>query len=300
LLLVVFALKGALIPLGFWLPPAYGSATAPVAALFAIMTKVGVYAILRVHGLIFGPEAAEAASLVTPWLLPAGLATIAVATLGVLASRDLQRLLACLVVISAGTLVSALGLGSETAVSAALYYTLNSTLVGGGLFLLAGLIARERGDAGGRLDQIRSIERPALLGGLFFIGAVGLAGLPPFAGFAAKVYVLQSALAHPAAAWVFGVLLVSGLMVIVALSRAGSALFWRAGTPMPEPVQARPASQLSVLFLLSGTVFLMAMAGPTTAYTQAAAAQLADRGGYVDAVTANRGVSMPASQRSKP
>ncbi len=153
----MFALKAALVPVGFWLPPAYGSASAPVAALFAIMTKVGVYAILRVHGLVFGPDAGPAASLVLPWLLPVGLATVAVATLGVLASRELQRLLAHLVVLSAGTLVAALGLGSEAAVSAALYYALNSTLVGGGLFLLAGLIARERGDAGGRLDEARNL-----------------------------------------------------------------------------------------------------------------------------------------------
>jgi multicomponent K+:H+ antiporter subunit D len=295
LLLGVFALKAALIPLGFWLPPAYGSATAPVAALFAIMTKVGVYAILRVHGLVFGPEAGPAASLVTPWLLPIGLATIALATLGVLASRDLQRLLAHLVVLSAGTLIAALGLDSQAGVSAALYYAANSTLVGGGLFLLAGLIARARGEAGGRLDQVSSPAGRALLGTLFFAGAVGVAGLPPLAGFAAKVYILQSALAHPAAAWVFGVVLVSGLLVIVALSRAGSALFWRTGDGQPQAESRIGVSSLPAAFLLLGTVALMAAGGPVTDFTQAAAAQLADRAGYVQAVMANRGVNPPAS-----
>jgi multicomponent K+:H+ antiporter subunit D len=300
LLLVVFALKAALVPVGFWLPPAYGSATAPVAALFAIMTKVGVYAILRVHGLLFGPDAGPAASLVLPWLLPVGLATVAVATLGVLASRELQRLLAYLVVLSAGTLVAALGLGSQAAVSAALYYALNSTLVGGGMFLLAGLIARERGDAGGRLDEARNLSRPALLGTLFFAGAVGVAGLPPLAGFAAKVYILQSAIAHPAAAWVLGVVLVSGLVVMVALSRAGSALFWRTGDAPAAAVTASPAASAAALLLLLGTVALMIAAGPTTAFTQATAAQLADRDSYIRAVAANRGVSPPASERGRP
>jgi multicomponent K+:H+ antiporter subunit D len=295
LLLGVFALKAALIPMGFWLPPAYGSAAASVAALFAIMTKVGVYAILRVHGLIFGPEAGPAASLVTPWLLPIGLATIALATLGVLASRDLQRLLAHLVVLSAGTLIAALGLGSQAGVSAALYYAANSTLVGGGLFLLAGLIARARGEAGGRLDLVSNPAGRALLGTLFFAGAVGVAGLPPLAGFAAKVYILQSALAHPAAAWVFGVVLTSGLLVIVALSRAGSALFWRTGDGQPPATPAIGVSSLPAAFLLLGTVALMAAGGPITAFTEKAAAQLDDRAGYVQAVMADRRVSPPAS-----
>ena len=157
LLLLVFALKAALVPLGFWLPPAYAAASAPAAALFAIMTKVGVYSILRLQVLIFGPEAGPAASLLTPWLLPVGLLTIMGATLGVLASRDLRRLLAHLVVLSAGTLILALGLDSEAATSSALYYALNSTLVAGGLFLLADLIGRERG-AGAR-DVGQGAER---------------------------------------------------------------------------------------------------------------------------------------------
>jgi multicomponent K+:H+ antiporter subunit D len=259
------------------------------------MTKVGVYAVIRVHGLIFGPEAGRAADLAAPWLVPIGLATISAATIGVLASRDLQRLLAHLVVLSAGTLVTAVGLGSVEAVSAALYYTLNSTLVGGGLFLLSGLIARARGEAKGRLDKAYTLEGSALLGAMFFVGAITVAGLPPLAGFAAKVYILQSALSNPAAAWVLGVVLVSGLLVIVALSRAGSAIFWRPGT---APSAAAPASALSSLpaaLLLLGTVVLMIAARPVTGFTRATAAQLADRSVYVGAVTANRGVSAPAS-----
>lgn len=298
LLLVVFALKAALVPLGFWLSPAYSVACAPVAALFAIMTKVGVYAILRVHGLVFGPEAGHAASLADPWLVPIGLATVVVATLGVLASRELKRLLAYLVVLSAGTLTTAIGLASEAAVSAALYYTLNSTLVGGGLFLLADLIARQRGDAGANLDMERGVVQPALLGGLFFIAAIGVAGLPPFAGFAAKVYILQSALSHPAAYWVLGVVLGTGLLVIVALSRAGSAIFWRTGETAPEGGPAGLLRLGPTAALVLGAALLMIIAGPATEYTRATAAQLADRAGYVNAVMANTGVSTPASQRS--
>lgn len=290
LLLLVFALKAALVPLGFWLPPAYAAASAPAAALFAIMTKVGVYAILRMQVLIFGPEAGPAASLLTPWLLPVGLLTIIGATLGVLASRELPRLLAHLVVLSAGTLILALGLDSEAATSSALYYTLNSTLVAGGLFLLADLIGRERGAVQGMLDKAQRVARPLLLGTLFFVGAVGIAGLPPLAGFAAKLYVLQSALSHPAAAWVFSVVLVSGLLVIVALSRAGSALFWRTGAAPALGVRTTGLQAVAAALLLSGAVALMAGAGTATAFTRATAAQLADPAAYVDAVMANLGV----------
>lgn len=300
LLLVVFALKAALVPLGFWLSPAYSVACAPVAALFAIMTKVGVYAILRVHGLVFGPHAGHAASLADPWLVPIGLATIAIATLGILASRELRRLLAYLVVLSAGTLTAALGLASEAAVSAALYYTLNSTLVGGGLFLLADLIARQRGEAGTDLDRKRSVAQPALLGALFFIGAIGIAGLPPFAGFAAKVYLLKSALPHPAVYWMLGVILGTGLLVIIALSRTGSAIFWRTGDSLPAGERVEVLGISSTAALVLGTVFLMLIAGPATDYTRATAAQLANRAGYIDAVMANQGVSIPASQRRAP
>ncbi len=297
LLLLVFALKAALTPLGFWLPPAYSVASAPAAALFAIMTKVGVYAILRVQLLLFGPDAGPVASLLTPWLLPVGLVTIVVATLGVLASRELPRLLAHLVVLSAGTLVLALGLDSEAALSSALYYALNSTLVAGGLFLLADLIGRERGAAQGMLDRAQRVARPQLLGSLFFLGAVGVAGLPPLAGFAAKLYVLQSALVHPAAAWVLSVVLVSGVLVIVALSRAGSALFWRTGDAPAPGVRATGLQAAAAALLLSGAVVLMLGAGTATAFTRATAAQLADRGAYVDAVMSNQAVVPPTFTR---
>ncbi len=296
LLLVVFALKAALIPVGFWLPSAYAAASAPAAALFAIMTKVGGYAILRVHGLVFGPEAGSVASLVTPWLLPIGLATVLLATLGVLASRELRRLLAHLVVLSAGTFILVLGLDSQAALSAALYYVLNSTLVGGGLFLLAGLIARERGKAEAALDREQAVARPALLGTLFFVGAVGVAGLPPFAGFTAKIYILQSAFVHSATAWVFGVLLGSGLLVLVALARAGSAIFWRTGEAPAAGKRTTALQATATALLLSGTAALVMGGGAATAYTQAVAVQLSDRAAYIDAVMANQGI-VPSPHR---
>ena len=221
LLLVVFGLKAALLPLGFWLPSAYRSATAAVACLFAIMTKVGVYAILRVHTLIFIEPSGGFA--LEPWLLPLALTTIVLGTIGAVAASELRATVSYLVVVSVGTLLAAVGLFSRDGLAAALYYLVHTTLVTGGLFLLADLIARQRGEMAARLDVSQAVCQPALLGTLFFAGAIAVSGLPPLSGFAAKLYILQAAQTTSAVTWVWSVMLISGLFVIVALSRAGTA-----------------------------------------------------------------------------
>ena len=199
----------------------------------------------------------------------------------------MRRLLAHLVVLSAGTLTLTLGLESDAATSAALFYALNSTLVAGGLFLLADLIAGERRDAQTRLDRQQAVARPALLGSLFFIGAIGVTGLPPLAGFVAKLYILQSAFSHSAASWVFSVVLVSGLLVIVALSRAGSALFWRTGDTISPGGSAALMPAAAATLLLFGSPMLMLLGGAVTSFTQATAVQLTDRSAYIDSVMSN-------------
>lgn len=144
LLLVVFALRGD--PAAVFLAAAgYASATAPVAALFAIMTKVGLYAIVRVFTLVFGSEAGTLSNMVEDWLWPLALLTLGAAVIGALAARNLQVLLAYLVVVSVGTLLAGVALGTDVGLAAALYYLVHSTLIAGGLFLLADLIARQRG-----------------------------------------------------------------------------------------------------------------------------------------------------------
>jgi multicomponent K+:H+ antiporter subunit D len=156
LLLIVFALKAALLPLYFWLPSAYAAAPAPVAALFAIMTKVGVYAILRVYTLVFGPDAGVAAEVAQPWLLPTALLTIAVAAIGALASQSLRGMTGYLTIASVGTIILGAALGGEGAVSAALYYLVHSTLAVALMFLVADMLVLWRGDRhGGRAAPVR-------------------------------------------------------------------------------------------------------------------------------------------------
>ncbi|BBI61003.1 hypothetical protein HSBAA_23090 [Vreelandella sulfidaeris] len=133
MLLVVFGLKAAILPLYFWLPKAYASAPAPVAALFAIMTKVGIYAILRVYTLIFSDSAGSSfEALEQPWVWWLSLGTLAAASVGVMAARDLRLLVAYLVLVSVGTLLAGIGIRSPQAVSALLYYLIHTTLITGG------------------------------------------------------------------------------------------------------------------------------------------------------------------------
>jgi multicomponent K+:H+ antiporter subunit D len=142
LLLVVFGLKAAIVPLYLWLPGTYAAASAPVAALFAIMTKVGVYSIIRVHAVILGESAGHAALAAEPWLLPVALTTTVLGVLGALASHSLSRLVSYLTVASVGTILAGVGLFTPAALSAALYYMVHSTLVIAALFLLVELVAR--------------------------------------------------------------------------------------------------------------------------------------------------------------
>ena len=272
LLLLVFALKAALLPLYFWLPRAYAAASAPVAALFAIMTKVGIYAILRLATLMFGAGAGELANLTQAWLWPLALATVVLGAAGVLAARSLQMLLAYLVVVSAGTLLAAVASGTPQAHAAGLYYLLHSTWVAGGLFLLADLITRQRGDKGGALVQGPALQNPSLLGGLFFFGAVAVIGLPPLSGFLGKLLLLQ---AQPSLA-LWAVLLLGGFAVLVALSRAGSTLFWRVGLSSLDSAELDHGRLGACLLLLACALLLVLLAAPLLDYAQAAAAQLHD------------------------
>ncbi|WP_068829951.1 monovalent cation/H+ antiporter subunit D [Pseudomonas sp. BMS12] len=281
LLLLVFGLKAAFLPLYFWLPSAYASASAPVAALFAIMTKVGLYSILRVYTLVFGSAAGSLANLAQDWLWPLALLTLAAGVLGALAAASLQRLIAYLVVVSVGTLLAGLAIGTQAALQASLYYWLHTTWVSAALFLLADLVSRQRGEKAGDLVQGPALEHPRLLGGLFFLGAIAVAGLPPLSGFLGKLLLLRAAGEGQHALWLWPLLLIGGLATLIALSRAGSTLFWRVGLHQLDSSELDRGRLLACvgLFLLSPT--LTALAAPVLAYLGATAAQLHDLNAYL-------------------
>lgn len=285
-LLVVFGLKAALVPLYFWLPGTYAAASAPVAALFAIMTKVGAYSIIRVHWGIFGVEAGEAALVAQPWLLPAALATSVLGVLGALAAHTMGRLVAYLTVSSVGTIMASVGLFTPDTLSAALYYTLHSTIVMAGLFLLVELMAAQRGAACDRLQPASAVREPLLLGLMMLFGAASAAGLPPLPGFLGKLMILDSASGLAAQAWVWSVVLTVGFFSILGLARAGVVVFWHV---QPESDagdvsgSSRPMLAAAWAFMAL-TVAMAVFASPIKRYTDGAAAQLGDPKAYARAV----------------
>ena len=292
ILLVVFGLKAAVVPLYFWLPGTYASASAPVAALFAIMTKVGVYSIIRTHWGIFGLEAGEATLAAQAWLLPLALTTSVLGALGALASHSLGRLVGYLTVSSVGTILAGIGLFTPETLSAALYYTLHSTIVIAGLFLLVELMAAQRGEALDKLRPAVAVREPILLGLMMIFGAASAAGLPPLPGFLGKLMILQSASGLAAQAWVWTVVLGVGFLSLVGLARAGVIVFWHV---QPDDDAASSVSGSSLKLLSSAwafmmmTVLLAVMASPVKRYTMAAAEQLADKAAYAQAVLVEQG-----------
>jgi len=289
-LLVVFGFKAALAPLSVWLPATYSAASAPVAALFAIMTKVGVYAIWRVHGVMFGAGAGASANLVEPLLLPLAVATSVIGVLGALAAPTLSRLVAWLTVASVGTILMAVGLFGEAAWSAALYYMAHSTLTVAGLFLLVELVAAQRGEVGGRIEPASAVAQPTMLGLMLLLAAASSIGLPPLPGFIGKLMLLQASSGHAQVVVVWTVVLLVGFASLLGLARAGSTLFWHVRTDLPSGASGASAPLVvATSMLLAASVAMSVFAAPLQRYTQATAAQLTDTRAYFEAVLGEQG-----------
>ena len=297
LLVIVFALKAALFPVQFWLPGTYANAPAPVAALFAIMTKVGAYAILRVHTTAFGPGVPGTEGLIGSWLFPAAIVTIAVGAFGVLGARRLMPLISFSVVGSMGTLLVAVAAFSPAATSAALYYMVHSTFAAACLFLIADLVVTRRDTD--TLTPTHATVQNGLFAALFFAAAIAMAGMPPLSGFLGKLLVLDAMRAPGQIGWVWTAILAGSLLTIVGFARAGSALFWKSSaiTPPAGPdgtpartVAAAPILQVApTMMVIAALAGLAVFAGPVFGYAEDTAAQLFDRAGYVAAVLGTGG-----------
>ena len=146
ILAIAFLVKAAAWPLGFWLPRAYDAAVPPAAAMFAIMTKVGIYALLRLSLLVFGAEAGESAGLGRGWLFAAGVATLGVGVVGMLAARDLGRIAGYSLLVSVGTLLGVIVFSDAALLAGGLFYMFVSTLGAAAFYQLNGLIGAEGAD----------------------------------------------------------------------------------------------------------------------------------------------------------
>ncbi|WP_105167027.1 monovalent cation/H+ antiporter subunit D [Pseudoalteromonas sp. T1lg23B] len=288
LLLVVFALKGALLPLHLWLPNTYATALPVVAALFAIMTKVGVYSMMRVYTLVFGKNAGELSLMAQGWLWWLAIATIIVGAIGVLASQDLRKLTANLVIVSVGTLVALVAVQSVQASAAAIYYLVHSTLVSAALFLIADLIARQRGKVSDRITAGRPVAQPLLLGGGFILAAITVIGMPPLSGFVAKIWLLRATFETEYVMVFWPVYLLASLAVLMAISKAGSTLFWHNTTAKPadsgEQNLVHPAQCCALFLLVLASPMMIIFAGPLSDYALFTATELHNFAGNVSLV----------------
>ena len=320
ILAIAFLAKAGLWPLNFWLPPAYAAASAPAAAVFAILTKVGVYAVLRLWTLCFPADAGASAGFGGGVLIWGGTATLAFGAVGMLASQQLARLAGYAVIASSGTLVATIGFDAPALSGGALYYLASSTLAGCALFLLVELLERARQVEVGpdQLDDgepalpsfldaepqrsskvVDDDETPigraipvalAFLGVAFTVSALVTAGLPPLSGFVAKLAMLSALLEQrtPAAWMLFALLILSGLFGAIALMRVGVRHFWGA-QDRPAP-RLRVIESLPIAGLLAASVALVLYAEAGFAYTRAAADSLHAPKLYIDAVMGARPV----------
>jgi len=333
ILAVAFLAKAGMWPLNFWLVPAYSSASAPVAAMFAIMTKVGVYTLLRLWTLLFSGQAGASAYFGGDWLIYGGMATMAGAGVAIIAAQRLERMASLSILVSAGILLSAVGFAQPNLIGAALFYLVSSTLALSALFLLAELIERSRTaievpleDENELLPRPQEWQRPvkginlddeqkavvgqvipwtmAFLGLSFIACALLIIGMPPLSGFIGKLSLI-GALLNPLglgagepisnAAWaLLALLILTGLGSLMAFSRLGIQRFW---SPEERPSPVLRKLECTPIFLLLGlSIALTFKAEPLLRYTQAAADALNNPQQYVMAVLGTRAVPSPEAK----
>ncbi|WP_312308368.1 monovalent cation/H+ antiporter subunit D [Acinetobacter variabilis] len=284
MLFVVFGIKAAMLPVGLWLPKTYAVATTPVAALFTIMTKVGIYAIIRVNGTVFDDEYSH--QILMNCLLVIGVITSLYGAFGAIGTERLRRFVGFMILSSVGTILIAIAMNSTQAWAGALYYMVHSTLIGAAFYILCGWITSQRGEFKDHFKIAPQMKQNKLVSIVYFIIALMMAGLPPFSGFFGKVFILQaSGQSEHQMLIIFTVLLVS-LLSILAFTRVGFILFWRSSRPeqdenseefskyeaLPSKAPARN-DRVIYLLLLSLTAYVV-FAAPIYQYNYQTAAQI--------------------------
>ena len=284
LLFTVFGIKAAMLPVGFWLPKTYAVATTPVAALFTIMTKVGIYAILRVNGTVF--DDAISREILQYILLPIGLITSVYGVIGAMGAERLRRLIGFMILSSVGTILIAISLFNTLAWAAALYYLVHSTIIAAAFYILSGWITSQRVEFKDHFKIAPQMKQHKVVALTYFTIALMMAGLPPFSGFLGKVFILQATAHSPYQLLIIVTVLVVSLLSIIAFTRVGFVIFWRATKPEDNPNEAAYAAyqalpeqapkrnDKTIYLLLVGLMAYMVFAGPIQKYTYQTAEQI--------------------------
>jgi len=280
LLLLAFAIKAAIFPLSAWLPDSYPTAPAPVTAVFAgLLTKVGVYAIIRTQTLLFPDGRLDD---VLMWL---ALATMVVGILGAVAQDDIKRLLSFTLVSHIGYMVFGIALSTDAGWTASIYYVAHHITVQTALFLVVGLVERVGGSTS--LTRLGGLARVApVLAILFFVPAMNLAGIPPLSGFLGKLGLLEAGV-HVGTPLAYTLVvggIVTSLLTLYALVKAWNRAFWQTPEVEPRPVHL-PFGMVGPAAALIGVGLVLTFAGgPLYAYTERASVALVERTPYIDAV----------------
>jgi multicomponent Na+:H+ antiporter subunit D len=303
MLLIGFGIKAAVFPLSFWLPDSYPTAPAPVTAVFAgLLTKVGVYAMVRTETLLFPGEALNVPLMVVALL------TMVVGIFGALAQTDIKRLLSFTLVSHIGYMVFGLAMSSVVGLASAVFYVMHHITVQTSLFLVAGLIERRAGTAS--IDRLGGLAKLSpLLALLYFVPAMNLAGIPPLSGFLGKLGLIQAGvtLGTPMALAVVIAGVAVSLLTLLALARVWARAFWRSTDDAENPHGAllAPASRAAMPRAMVGAtaglvvlgLALTVFAGPLFSVSEQAAKGMLDRTPYITAVlgqqTQHPGVAQP-------
>lgn len=288
LLLIVFGIKSALFPLHFWLPGTYSQAPPPVAALFAIMTKVGAYAIIRVFLLAFGESAGPFEWLAKPWLIPAASITLTMGMIGVFCAKSLSQQASFAALGSMGMLLIAVGTFTPQGVSAALYYLLHSTMSVAALFLIIDMVIARRPGEGDALTVTPQFPNQGLIGSLFFVIVIAVCGVPPLAGFIGKLLVLDSLRSIDGGMWIWALILTTSLLGLMGFAATGSQIFWKSLSCNGKWRSTRQVAivlpSTAVGLMVASVVLLTLLSGPATAYLDETVEQLFNPQQYIDAV----------------
>jgi multicomponent Na+:H+ antiporter subunit D len=268
LLFLVFGIKAAIFPLFFWLPDSYPAAPTPVTALFAgLLTKIGVYAIVRTQALLFPSDRP-----VTFMLLIAGL-TMVVGVLGAIAQKDIKRILSFHIVSQIGYMIMGLGFFTVAGIAATIVFLVHQIIVKSSLFLVGGLVEDTEGT--GAIDAVDGVARRSpLIAALFLPAALSLAGFPPFSGFVGKLALVQAGFS--AERWfVVGVSLFASLLTLFSMSKIWSGVFWGAPAEGAAP-RVRRGMAMATGALVVASIAVAVAGEPLFAYAERAAQDLLD------------------------
>jgi multicomponent Na+:H+ antiporter subunit D len=281
LLLVAFGIKAAVFPLYFWLPDSYPTAPSSVTAVFAgLLTKVGVYGIIRTETLLFPGGQANLLMWIAAF-------TMVIGVIGALAQTHMKRLLSFHIVSQIGYIVMGIALGTKAALAATVFYIMHQIPVKAALFLVEGIMERETGQT--EFDKVGGLaRRSGFFALLFIIPALSLAGIPPFSGFLAKYSLIRAGFDD--GQWVIiGIAIAVSLLTLISMTKIWIGLFWGEVMP-PVPTERigilrhHQLMTFSTVVLISGTLVVAFMAGPLYAFCVGAAEQLVDHMMYVKAV----------------